>query len=138
MRAYIDSSVLLRIVLGEPHRLREWSRITAAMSSELVQVECLRVLDRARVTGLLSDRELARRRATTLNVLSGFELIRLNRPVLARASEPFPTMVRTLDALHLASALVVRNRYPAMRFATHDDDLAAAAASMGLAVVGAA
>lgn len=138
MRAYIDSSVVLRVVLGEPGRLREWSRITAAVSSEIVQVECLRVLDRARVHGLLSDRELARRRATTLNVLSGFELIRLNRPVLARARDPFPTMVRTLDALHLASALVVRNRYPAMRFATHDDDLAAAAASMGLSVVGAA
>jgi hypothetical protein len=85
----------------------------------------------------MADRELARRRATALTVLSGFELVRLNRAVLARAADPFPTQIRTLDALHLASALLIRARYPAMRFATHDAGLASAALAEGLSVIGA-
>ena len=85
----------------------------------------------------MRDRELVRRRATTRTVLSGFELVRLNRAVLTRAADPFPTRIRTLDALHLASALLIRARFPAMRFATHDSDLAAAALAERLSVIGA-
>ena len=83
------------------------------------------------------DRELARRRATALSVLSGFEQVRLNRAVLERAADPFPVKIRSLDALHVASALLVRTRFPALRFATHDVDLGAAAAAEGLPVIGA-
>jgi hypothetical protein len=45
--------------------------------------------------------------------------------------------VRTLDALHLASALLASTRFPAIRFATHDVDLAVAASAEGLHVIGA-
>ena len=115
MKVYLDSSIILRIVLGEPAPLREWSRITDAVASEIVRVECLRVLDRLRMTGLLVDRELARRRSTALEILSGIELVRVNRGVLDRAAEPFPTLIRTLDAIHLASAMLVHARDLAMR-----------------------
>jgi predicted nucleic acid-binding protein len=134
--AYLDASVILRVVLGEPNRLPEWPRITTAVSSELVRVECLRVFDRLRIIGALDDGELARRRSTLLDLLTGFDLVRINRPVLDRSSEPFPTLVRTLDALHVASALLVRSRYRAMRFATHDQDLATAALAFGFRVIG--
>lgn len=137
MRVYFDSSVVLRVVLGERGRLAEWSRVSEAVTSEITRVECLRVLDRLRLAGGMADRELARRRATALTVLSGFELIRLNRAVLERAAEPFPMQIRTLDALHVASALLARARYPALRFATHDGDLAAAVLAEGLPVIGA-
>ena len=136
MKIYVDSSVVLRIVLGEPKPLREWSRITDALSSELVRVECLRVLDRIRMTGLVDDDELARRRSTALEIISAIELVRVNRAVLERAAEPFPTLIRTLDAIHLASALLVRTRDPAVRFATHDRDQATAARALGLRVIG--
>ncbi len=136
MRAYLDSSVLLRIVLAEPKPLREWSRIREAVTSEITRVECLRVLDRLRLQGEMNDRELARRRATLLSLLTGLQTVRLNRAVLERASEPFPTQIRTLDALHLASASLVRARFAAVRFATHDDDLATAALAVGLPVIG--
>ncbi len=136
MRAYLDSSVMLRVVLGEPKRLPEWSRITEAVTSEIARVECLRALDRLRLAGTMDDRELARRRATMLELLSGVETIRLNRVVLDRASEAFPTQLRTLDALHLASALLMSARVPALRFATHDDELATAALAVGLRVIG--
>jgi predicted nucleic acid-binding protein len=136
VNVYLDSSVVLRVVLGEQKRLREWTRITTAVSSELVRVEALRVLDRLRLLGSLGDRELARRRSTMLTLLEGLDLVRINRPLIERASEPFPTLVRTLDALHIASALLASGRYRALRFATHDEDLAVAAAALGLAVIG--
>ena len=137
MRVYFDSSIILRVVLGERNRLVEWSRVSEAVTSEITRVECLRVIDRLRLASGMADRELARRRATALHVLSGFEVIRLNRAVLERAAEPFPLQVRTLDALHVASALLARTRYPAMRFATHDTELAAVALAEGLPVIGA-
>lgn len=136
MRAYLDSSVLLRVVLGEPNRLPEWSRISSAVTSEIARVECLRALDRLRLAGAIDDRELARRRMTMLSLLSGIETVRLNRAVLDRASEAFPTQVRTLDAVHLASALLVRPRAAALRFATHDGELATAALAVGFRVIG--
>ena len=138
MRVYFDSSVVLRVVLGERGRLKEWSRASDAVTSEVSRVECLRALDRLRLEGGLADRELARRRSTLLAVLSGFEMIRLSRAVLDRAAAPFPIRIRTLDALHVASALVVRTRFPALRFATHDEDLGTAARAEGLHVIGVA
>jgi uncharacterized protein len=136
VRVYFDSSVVLRVVLAERGRLKEWSRTSEAVTSEITRVECLRVLDRLRLDGGMADRELSRRRAAALSVLSGFELVRLNRAVLERAAEPFPTRIRTLDALHLASAVLVRARFRALRFATHDVDLGAAAQAEGLPVIG--
>ena len=50
---------------------------------------------------------------------------------MARAAEPFPTLVRTLDAIHLASALLAREQIPDLRFATHDDELGLAARAVG-------
>lgn len=136
MKAYLDSSVLLRVVLGDARRLSEWSRITEAWTNEIARVECLRVLDRLRLSGTMDDRELARRRSTMLELLSGVESIRLNRAVLDRAADPFPTQIRTLDAIHLSSALLLSSRQTSLRFATHDEELGMAAQSVGLRVMG--
>jgi predicted nucleic acid-binding protein len=114
-RVYFDPSVVLRVVLGERGRLAEWSRTSEAVTTEITRVECLRALDRLRLDGDMPDRELARRRATVLTVLSGIDVVRLNRAVLERAAEPFPTRLRTLDALHVASALLARARAAALR-----------------------
>jgi predicted nucleic acid-binding protein len=136
LKAYLDSSIVLRIISGEPGSLREWTRITVAIASEIAPVECLRALDRLRLAGL-DDRALARRRATMLELFGGCDLVRINRAVLDRASEPFPTQVRTLDAIHVASALLARARIPSLHFATHDRDLATAALALGFRVIGA-
>jgi predicted nucleic acid-binding protein len=138
VNVYVDSSVLLRIVFGEPGPLAGWGRIEHAVSSELIRVECLRTLDRARIHDRLDDRLVAERRAGLLEAIEAIELVALDRPVLERAAEPFPISVGTLDALHLARALAVRDRFDALTFATHDDRLALAASAMGFAVEGAA
>ena len=94
------------------------------------------MLDRLRLSGTMDDRELARRRSTMLDLLSGVEAIRLNRVVLERAADAFPTQIRTLDAIHLASALLLSARQPSLRFATHDEELGLAAQAVGLRVMG--
>ena len=131
MKVYVDSSVLLRVVLGERRALRAWPRITRPISSELIRIECLRTIDRARIRFRLTADEVARRRSDVLRRIEAFALVRIDDTVKERAAEPFPTLVGTLDALHLASALLARAQVPDLRFATHDDELAAAARSEG-------
>ena len=55
MTVYVDTSVLLRVVLAEPGRLRNWKAITRPIASDLVRLECLRTIDRARIQLGLDD-----------------------------------------------------------------------------------
>jgi predicted nucleic acid-binding protein len=135
MRVYVDSSVLLRIVLREPNCLRAWSRIQDAASSELLRVECFRTFDRARVAGYLADDEVADRRLAIDDMLESFDKVTLDRRILRAAAEPMPTTLGTLDAIHLASARALRARYPDVKFATHDKSLATAARAVGFSVL---
>lgn len=137
MIAYLDSSVVLRLVLGEPGSLREIRQVKRAVSSELAQVECLRTLDRLRHLGHLSDGDLADRRGFVIRFLEAVELVDITRPVLARASEPFPTPLGTLDAIHLATAMAYREavKKPVV-MATHDTALGLASRAVGLDVLG--
>ena len=57
--------------------------------------------------------------------------------ILRRAGEPYPVALKTLDAVHLATALMWRDRRaPDLVFATHDRRLGRAAAALGFAVIG--
>jgi predicted nucleic acid-binding protein len=49
VKVYVDTSVLLRVVFGEPGVLAEWTTIDMAVASELTRVEALRTIDRARI-----------------------------------------------------------------------------------------
>jgi predicted nucleic acid-binding protein len=134
---YVDTSVLLRVVLGEPGVLAEWTTIDLAVASELTRVEALRTIDRARIVVQLPDEEVALRREAVLAILGGFHIAGVNATVLERAADPFPTLVRTLAAIHLATALLVRAEHEDLLFATHDRQLATAARAVGFQVLGA-
>lgn len=137
MIAYLDTSALLRLVLCEPGALEQLRSAEALVSSELLAVESLRTIDRLRLRGALSVEEAADRRVIVAEWLEAVDLVVLQRPILARASEPFPTPLGTLDALHLATVLVWRDRMrQELLVATHDRDLGLAARSFGLEVVG--
>jgi predicted nucleic acid-binding protein len=65
-------------------------------------------------------------------VLVRVSLVELAPTVLARALEPFPAPVRTLDALHLATAhFLVASRQP-LALATYDERMRACAEGMGI------
>lgn len=139
MIAYADSSVLLRLVLGQPGALREWQAIERAVASALVEVECLRTLDRLRLRARIADRELAARREAVFRLLGVLELVEPTRPILTRAAQPLPTELGTLDAIHLATALLWREQSGQdVVMATHDGALGTAARASGLRVVGVA
>lgn len=138
MIAYLDASVVLRLVLGEPNRLAEWRGIESAVASALTEVECLRTLDRLARLGSLSEEELAARRLAIYQLLEAVEVVDVGRPVLRRASEPFPTPLGTLDAIHLSTAIAWRDaRNATLTMATHDTALALASRAVGLEVIGA-
>jgi predicted nucleic acid-binding protein len=136
--AYLDTSALLRLVMGEEGAVDELLAAEKLMSSELLVVESLRIIDRLGLQGSLSTEEAAERRAIVSELLEAVDLVLLRQPVLARASEPFPAPLGTLDALHLATALVWQDRTGRqLVLATHDHDLAVAARSFGMKVLGA-
>lgn len=138
MIAYLDASVVLRVILGEPGRLAEWSGIAGAVASALAEVECLRTLDRLSRAGSLTADELAVRRTAIYGLFEGVEVVDVGRSVLRRASEPFPTPLGTLDAIHLSTALAWRDTHDeVLTVATHDKALALAARAVGLPVIGA-
>jgi hypothetical protein len=60
-------------------------------------------------------------------------LLEMIAPVMARAVEPFPVAVRTLDALHLASVAFLRERLPDIQLASYDTRMLAAARKLGIA-----
>ena len=137
MNAYLDSSVILRLVLGQRDRLREWKRVTRGVASALVEVECLRTLDRLRLEEDLPEAEIAARREAVFRLLETAEIVDLTRPILDRAAQPLPTTLGTLDAIHLVTALLWRDASATdLVLATHDRSLALAARACGLRTLG--
>lgn len=107
------------------------------VASALVEVECLRTLDRLRLAEGLKDAEIAARRETVFRLLEAIEVVELTRPILSRAAQPLPTALGTLDAIHLSTALLWKERTRAdLVMATHDEGLATASRASGLRVVG--
>lgn len=138
MIAYVDASVLLRVALAQPDVLAEWSRIQQGVASALVMTESLRTLDRLRLRANLADVEVAKHRATILGLIASLELVEVDAVVLDRAAQPMPTELGTLDAIHLATALLWKEMTHAdLVMATHDRALALGARAHGLPVVGA-
>jgi predicted nucleic acid-binding protein len=135
--AYVDASILLRVVLGQPGALRQWTAIAHGVSSALVQVECLRTLDRLRLAAGLDDETVALRRETVYRLTEVLEIVEPTLPVLRRAAQPLPTALGTLDAIHLATATLWRElRGQDLVMATHDRALGLAAQASGLRVIG--
>jgi len=135
--AYVDASVLLRLALGQPNALAEWSKVQRGVSSALVTAESLRTLDRLRLRTKLADAEVASRRAAILALIASLELVDVDGGVLDRASQPMPTEIGTLDAIHLATALLWKEMTGAsLIVTTHDEALALGAKAHGLSVLG--
>ena len=78
MIAYVDSSVLLRVALGQANALPQWSRIDRGVSSALITTESLRTLDRLRLHAGIADAEVALRRATILELIGSLELVEVD------------------------------------------------------------
>lgn len=125
---YLDSSALLKLLLQEQETaaLRTWLSQRSHMprvSSELAKVEVARAMRRVDPSRVAGARGL----------LGGLELVPLSGAVIERAAEVGDDLLRSLDALHLASALAIRDDLTA--FVAYDHRLSAAAQAAGLDLV---
>jgi predicted nucleic acid-binding protein len=123
---YLDTSVALAHLLAEEKSppASMWQRTLVA--SRLMEYE---LWNRIHARGLgKSHGELVR------GLLGQVAILELVAPVLARALEPFPVHVRTLDAIHLASADFLRTQGQTITVATYDQRMHEAAVALGFAI----
>lgn len=137
MIAYVDSSVILRKLFGEPHPLSEWPLIEDAYASRIMPVEVARVIDRTRLEGRIDDEQVALLHEESRRVFASISIVSLTEPILVRAASAMPASVGTLAALHLATAIELARKLDAeLIMATHDVQLGRAARASGLVVRG--
>ncbi|MCB1214536.1 MAG: type II toxin-antitoxin system VapC family toxin [Deltaproteobacteria bacterium] len=137
MIAYLDTSVLLRKIFKEKHPLKNWGQWTEICTSRITEIEALRKLNNLRLSRTISDDDNLTCHIELRNALAQCDKIPLTEKILLRASDPFYTSLGTLDALHLASALVYQEEYEIdLVFLTHDKQLGREAMAMGLEVNG--
>jgi predicted nucleic acid-binding protein len=134
MRCYVDSSALLRSILKRDDSLEKASLCERVASSELLWVECSRVLQRYRLERLLDDEGYSSALRLLEKFMAGIVVISLDAEVLKRAAGPFPTVIGTLDALHLASALLWREAESdsELHILTYDRQLELCAGTQGI------
>lgn len=124
---YIDSSVLLASVFEEPRSPPATLWDEELIASRLLEYE---VWNRLNAYGLVVSH--GNRTQARLNRINFTEM---SEPALARASEPFPLPIRTLDALHLATMEYLRSRGTEVELASYDARLLAAACALGIGLV---
>jgi hypothetical protein len=133
MIVYLETSVLLRSLLKQQNPLPNWGRWDKAYTSDLTRVEAFRTFDRLRVQDKMNLEELANSVQDFDKVLKYVDEIRLNSLILRRASQAYPTVIGTLDALHLSSAILWQeHNQKEIVFLTHDDQLGRAALAIGM------
>lgn len=127
MAVYVDTSALVKLVVAEAETpaLRTWitAQRTDLVSSDLARVELMRAVRRA-----APDRAVVAQQ-----VLDAFTLIELTTSIAMEAGRLDPPGLRTLDALHLATALLLGDDLDAL--VTYDERMAAAARSAGVNVI---
>jgi predicted nucleic acid-binding protein len=135
---YAESSAVLAWLLGEPQARTVRSRLAAAdvvVASDVTLIECERVVIRAAALGELTESDAADRRGHLATAAGRWHLLRVSGEIVDRARQPFPgEPIRTLDAIHLASALVARSAAPGLALLSLDDRLRTAARKLGLAL----
>jgi uncharacterized protein len=135
---YVDASAVLRILFSESGSKVPFAGDDRIVSSQLVEIEAFRAVDRERLLGNLDDAETASKRKELADLLAMLDLAAIDAEVVDRAKSPFAVNVRALDAIHVASAeiLAAEAGGEPLEFWTHDDRQATAALSRGLTVRG--
>ena len=108
MNVYLDTSVVLRILCSEPDPIQIWGKWDRAFSSNFWRVEAFRAVDRLRLSGMLTDNDVADLVNNIQMVNESVWVHPLAEPILKRAGESFPTILGTLEALHLSTALSIQ------------------------------
>lgn len=137
MIAYLDSSVVLRILFSEPQPFKEFGGFDKLVSSALLRAECLRVLSRLRLCGAVSPEQLLAVQAALHEILRSVTLYAITSEILQRAGDDFPVALKTLDAIHFATFLnVTKQAKSKAALITHDKALQETAMALDLKTFG--
>jgi len=118
--------------------LPQWNLIDRIISSVLLRIECARTIERLRMVNKAAADRLLEYRVITAALTDKAELVAIDESILELAEGEFSAALKSLDAIHLASAIWWRNRHHLdLAFATHDRTLARAARAAGFEVLGA-
>lgn len=139
MIVYAESSAVLSWLLGEPLGPAVRNALAEAefvVTSDLTLIECDRALHRAKSLGQLSAESFAELSGELRRVAKGWTLLRLSDEIVERARGEFPEEpIRSLDALHLASAMATRELLPETAILTFDDRVRRCGRGLGLTVL---
>lgn len=135
---YAESSAVLSWLLGEPAGQQVQALLRdseTVFCSELTLLECHRILVRVALTPGVREAEVADLRALLAEAAGKWSRLGLVERVLLRARQPFPEEpIRSLDALHLASALVLREARPGLAMLSLDDRVRRSARALGFEI----
>jgi predicted nucleic acid-binding protein len=135
MSLYAESSAVLSWLLDEKSSKQvadEMQHDSDIYASELTFVECRRALRRRTMQGEDTQDD----QSGLLMLESTWSIMPLASTIVRRAGEGFPIeSIRTLDALHLATALDLTARFPAVRILSLDERLRQNAQALGFEVV---
>ncbi|WP_158564235.1 type II toxin-antitoxin system VapC family toxin [Jiangella anatolica] len=125
---YIDTSAALKLLADEEHSaaFAEFYDANASaswVSSALLRIEVVRAVARVLPSALPDARDL----------LTAFDIIAIDDDIVERAMDEPDRRLRSLDAIHLATARVLDTDFDAL--VTYDDRLAEAATDAGMAVL---
>jgi predicted nucleic acid-binding protein len=139
MTLYAESSAVLAWLLEQSHGEHVAARLAQAdlvIASDLTLIECDRVLIRAVAVNELQESDAVQRQARLNAVSARWTLLALEEEIIERARRPFPVEpVRTLDAIHVASALIARKAVPDITVLSLDDRVRKAADRLGFLLV---
>jgi predicted nucleic acid-binding protein len=133
--AYIDTSLLLAALFGEPEIQRMWLNWDVVLASKLVSVEAMRAFDRLKLLGDVRFGSYGRLVDELEKARSSFYELPVSEVVLERAAAPFPSVISTLDAIHLSTAIIwSKSTGQPVTFLTRDQQQSRAAKVTGLLV----
>ena len=142
MNLYAETSAVLSWILDEERGARARSRLAAAAAvytSDLTLIECDRALRRAAATGRVSASESSQLHTIIDTASAHWTLHGIDPEIVHRSRRSFPhEPVRALDAIHLATALAVRNLMPDVQVLSFDDRIRDNASALGFLVAPAA
>ena len=124
---YLDTSVALRFLFRQPNAL-DIPKDGELISSAIFRVECFRTLGRIYQLKQNSPDQILEARTAMYMMFDTMKLVDVNRIVLERASQAFEFPIKTLDAIHLSTAMLYREEFETpVTMLTHDQQLSRAA-----------
>lgn len=137
MICYLDSSVVLRNIFNTDNAYREFGSFSKIGSSELLVIECNRVIDRYRLENILNDSQVASAKDFLKTLIEGIYIVEISESIKARAADTFPTIIGTLDAVHISTAIVWQEyeNNEEMMILSHDRQMNICAKALGYHII---